>query len=174
VSSPATSSHLGPNIIIMNKPIRNKYPLYEITNDAFWHLCLFSGVATCVTFHWLGKKDKSRWEHWNLSACQKPDSSFSTVFPHRCVAFRSYTATFDVTFKKWRWGEYLDLRSRKWREAGEDCIMRSFVTCTHQILCDKIKGMRWAGHVARMGNMRNAYKMLVGKPERKTPEGLGK
>jgi hypothetical protein len=22
----------------------------------------------------------------------------------------------------------LDLRSRKWREAGEDCIMRSFIT----------------------------------------------
>jgi hypothetical protein len=28
-----------------------------------------------------------------------------------------------------------------------------------------------AGHVARMGEMRNAYKMLVGKPERKRPLG---
>jgi hypothetical protein len=28
-----------------------------------------------------------------------------------------------------------DLRERKWRKAGEDCIMRSFITCTiHQIL----------------------------------------
>jgi len=27
--------------------------------------------------------------------------------------------------------------------------------------------MRWRGYVARMGEMRNAYKMLVGKPERK-------
>jgi hypothetical protein len=26
--------------------------------------------------------------------------------------------------------------------------------------------MSWAGHVALMGEMRNAYKMLVGKPER--------
>jgi hypothetical protein len=25
-------------------------------------------------------------------------------------------------------GEHLDLRGRKWEEAGEDCIMRSFVT----------------------------------------------
>jgi hypothetical protein len=24
----------------------------------------------------------------------------------------------------------LDLRHRKWREAGEDYIMRSFITCT--------------------------------------------
>jgi hypothetical protein len=33
------------------------------------------------------------------------------------------------------WGEYLKLRGRKWQEAREDCIMRSFVTCTlRQIL----------------------------------------
>jgi hypothetical protein len=25
--------------------------------------------------------------------------------------------------------------------------------------------MRWAGHVARMGQKRNAYRILVGKPE---------
>jgi hypothetical protein len=25
--------------------------------------------------------------------------------------------------------------------------------------------MRWAGHVARMGEKRNAYRILVGKPE---------
>jgi hypothetical protein len=27
--------------------------------------------------------------------------------------------------------------------------------------------MRWAGHVALMGEMRNAYKILVGRPEGK-------
>jgi hypothetical protein len=31
--------------------------------------------------------------------------------------------------------------------------------------------MRWAGHVARMGDIRNAYNILVGKPERKIPIG---
>jgi hypothetical protein len=31
--------------------------------------------------------------------------------------------------------------------------------------------MIWAGHVARLGEMRNAYKVLVGKPERKRPLG---
>jgi hypothetical protein len=25
--------------------------------------------------------------------------------------------------------------------------------------------MRWAGHVARMGEKRNVYRLLVGKPE---------
>jgi hypothetical protein len=29
----------------------------------------------------------------------------------------------------------------------------------------------WAGHIARMGKMRNAYKLLVGKPEGKRPFG---
>jgi hypothetical protein len=31
--------------------------------------------------------------------------------------------------------------------------------------------MRWAEHVARMGEKRNAYRMLVGKPEGKRPLG---
>jgi hypothetical protein len=35
----------------------------------------------------------------------------------------------------------------------------------------KSKRMRWAGHVARMGETRNAYGILVGKPERKRPLG---
>jgi len=29
--------------------------------------------------------------------------------------------------------------------------------------------MKWAGNVARMGEMRNTYKSLVGKPEGKRP-----
>jgi hypothetical protein len=31
--------------------------------------------------------------------------------------------------------------------------------------------MRWAGHVARMGEKRNAYRILVGKPDGKRPLG---
>jgi hypothetical protein len=31
--------------------------------------------------------------------------------------------------------------------------------------------MRWAGHVARMGEVRNAYNILVGKPEARKPLG---
>jgi hypothetical protein len=29
--------------------------------------------------------------------------------------------------------------------------------------------MRWAGHVARMGEKRNVYRLLVGKPDGKRP-----
>jgi len=35
----------------------------------------------------------------------------------------------------------------------------------------KSRRMGWAGHVARMGEMRNSYKTLVGEFERKGPRG---
>jgi hypothetical protein len=35
----------------------------------------------------------------------------------------------------------------------------------------KSRRMRWARHVARMGETRNAYRILVGKPEGKRPLG---
>ncbi|KAJ4427566.1 hypothetical protein ANN_25214 [Periplaneta americana] len=35
----------------------------------------------------------------------------------------------------------------------------------------KSRRLRWAGHVARMGESRNAYKVLVGRPEGKRPLG---
>jgi hypothetical protein len=34
----------------------------------------------------------------------------------------------------------------------------------------KLGRIRWEGHIVRVGGLRNAYKILVGKPERK---GLG-
>jgi hypothetical protein len=35
----------------------------------------------------------------------------------------------------------------------------------------KSRRMRWAGHVARMVEKRNVYRLLVGKPEGKRPLG---
>jgi hypothetical protein len=35
----------------------------------------------------------------------------------------------------------------------------------------KSRRMRWAGHVARIGEKRNAYRILVGKPEGKRSLG---
>jgi hypothetical protein len=39
------------------------------------------------------------------------------------------------------------------------------------IISNKPRRMRWAGHVARMGEKRNAYRLLVEKPEGKRPLG---
>ena len=35
----------------------------------------------------------------------------------------------------------------------------------------KSRRMRWAGHVARMGEERGVYRVLVGKPDGKRPLG---
>jgi hypothetical protein len=44
----------------------------------------------------------------------------------------------------------------------------SFPNIIRQI---KSRRMRWAEHVARMGEERNVYKVLMGKPEGKRPLG---
>jgi hypothetical protein len=35
----------------------------------------------------------------------------------------------------------------------------------------KLRRTRWAGHVARKGEKRNVYRLLVRKPERRRPLG---
>jgi hypothetical protein len=42
------------------------------------------------------------------------------------------------------------------------------------IITHKSRTMRWAGHVARMGEERNVYEALMGKPEGKRPLGRPK
>jgi hypothetical protein len=39
------------------------------------------------------------------------------------------------------------------------------------IRATKSRRRRWAGHVVRMGEKKNAYRLLVGKPEEKSPLG---
>jgi hypothetical protein len=42
----------------------------------------------------------------------------------------------------------LDLRGKKWHEVGEDCFTKYYR--------DQFKNKSWVGHVASMGQMRNA------------------
>jgi hypothetical protein len=57
----------------------------------------------------------------------------------------------------------------KWREAGEDCIMRSFInlyaSSPNIIRVIKQRKMRCVRHVAGMKETRYIYNVLVGKPE---------
>jgi hypothetical protein len=57
---------------------------------------------------------------------------------------------------------------REWRKlhSGELLNLYSSPDIIRQI---KSRRMRWAGHVARMGEGRNVYKVLVGNPARKRP-----
>jgi hypothetical protein len=49
--------------------------------------------------------------------------------------------------------------------------LRDLYSSPSTIRIIKSKRMRWAGHVARMEEKRNAYRLLVGKPEGKRPLG---
>jgi hypothetical protein len=46
-----------------------------------------------------------------------------------------------------------------------------FYSSLHIIRQITLRRMRWAGHVARMGEGRKVYKVLVVKPKGKTPVG---
>jgi hypothetical protein len=45
--------------------------------------------------------------------------------------------------------------------------LHNFYSSTDIIRLIKSRRMRWAGHVARMGEGRNVYRVSVGKPDRK-------
>jgi hypothetical protein len=53
------------------------------------------------------------------------------------------------------------------------CTSNGRCYCVSHIVIKVIRSrrMRWAGHVASMGAIRNAYEILVGKPEGKRPLG---
>jgi hypothetical protein len=56
----------------------------------------------------------------------------------------------------------------EWRKLHNE-ELRDLYSSASIIRIIKSKRMRWAGHVARMGEKRNVYRLLVGKPEGKRP-----
>jgi hypothetical protein len=60
-----------------------------------------------------------------------------------------------------------------WRKLHNE-ELRDLYSSPSIIRIIKARRMRWAGHVARMGEKRNAYWLLVGKPEGWRPLGRPK
>jgi hypothetical protein len=58
----------------------------------------------------------------------------------------------------------------EWRKLHNE-ELRDLYSSLSIIRIIKLRRMRWAGRVARMGEKRNAYRLLVGKPEGKRPLG---
>jgi hypothetical protein len=58
----------------------------------------------------------------------------------------------------------------EWRKLHKEQL-RDLYSSPSIIRTIKSRRMRWAGHIARMGEKRNAYRLLVGKPEGKSPLG---
>jgi hypothetical protein len=58
------------------------------------------------------------------------------------------------------------LRGRKGRKHGENCIIRRFINLYVSPIISRViksRSIRWAWHVARIGEMRNAYRTRVVK-----------
>jgi hypothetical protein len=64
----------------------------------------------------------------------------------------------------------LDLRERQWSVAGEWFIMRNVLHPSPRFIrVIKARSVIWTVHVTLMGEVRNAYKILVGKHGEKIP-----
>jgi hypothetical protein len=57
-----------------------------------------------------------------------------------------------------------------WRKLHND-ELHSLYSSPNIVRVIKSRRMRWAGHVARMGEERSVYRVLVGRPEGKRPLG---
>jgi hypothetical protein len=59
----------------------------------------------------------------------------------------------------------------EWRKLHNEELRGALYSSPSIIRIIKSRRMRWAGHIARMGEKRNAYRLFVGKPEGKRPLG---
>jgi hypothetical protein len=65
------------------------------------------------------------------------------------------------------------LASRGWRKLHNE-ELHNLYSSPSVIRMIKSRRLRWAGNVARMGDKRNAPRIMVGKPEGKRPLGRPK
>jgi hypothetical protein len=65
-------------------------------------------------------------------------------------------------------GPKRDEATGSWRKLHNE-ELHNLYTSQNIIRVIKTRRIRWAGHIARGGEKRNAYRILVGKPEGKRP-----
>jgi hypothetical protein len=67
-------------------------------------------------------------------------------------------------------GPKKDEATGEWRRLHNE-ELNDLYSSPNVIRVIKSRRMRWAGHVARMGEKRDAYRILVGRPEGRRPLG---
>jgi hypothetical protein len=67
-------------------------------------------------------------------------------------------------------GPKRDKVTGEWRKLHNEGL-KNLYSLPNIVRVVKSRRMRWAGHVARMGEERRVHRVLVGKPERKRPLG---
>ena len=59
---------------------------------------------------------------------------------------------------------------REWRKLHDEKL-NDLYSSPNIVRVIKSRRMRWAGHVARMGERKGVYRVLLGKPDRKRTHG---
>ena len=62
-------------------------------------------------------------------------------------------------------GPKRDEVTREWRKLHKEELRDLYCSPPNFFRMIKSRRMRWAGHVARMGERRSVYRVLVGKPD---------
>ena len=70
-------------------------------------------------------------------------------------------------------GPKRDEVTREWRKLHNE-ELNDLYSSPNIVRVIKLRRMRWAGHVARVGKRRGVYRVLVGKTEGKKPLGRHK
>jgi hypothetical protein len=84
---------------------------------------------------------------------------------HRCSWQKRESVTWE-RLRSGRGGPKRDEVTGEWRKLHNE-ELHDLYPSPSIIRIIKSRRMRWEGHVARMGEKRNAYRLLVGKPEGK-------
>jgi hypothetical protein len=92
---------------------------------------------------------------------ERPNPNFQTAKQHM-----DKDDVLHCVFSIFIWAEVMG----EWRKLHNE-ELRDLYSSPSIIRIIKSRMMRWAGHVARMGEKRNAYRLLVGKPEGRRPLG---
>jgi hypothetical protein len=91
-----------------------------------------------------------------------------------CVLYRVWEERKLRVFENMVWRRIFEPRrdevTGEWRRLHNEELNDLY--CSPSIVwVIKSRRMRWAGHVARLGEERGVYRVLVGKPERRRPKG---
>jgi hypothetical protein len=110
---------------------------------ADWHLCMFSPryEKNSIEAEILNERINEKTDEWCVLERAMERSVTRRIPVHKwlcCLSKLIFARGFvwvwnlvsDIKGGTGCWGEYLDRREIKWREVGENCIMRSFITCT--------------------------------------------
>jgi hypothetical protein len=76
---------------------------------------------------------------------------------------------FENRVQRRMFGPKRDEVTGKWRRLHNKKLYALYLPNIIRVI--KSRRLRWAGHVARMGERRGAYRALVGKPEGRRPLG---